>query len=711
MPRSTRTGLATSCRFAAATALLVITAVACKETAPPTLVPPQPSYREDMAAIVRLEDLRVLRDAPESPRDLTAIARRSEARLRGRAAIAMGRVGDPAGRITLEGLLADPEPEVRQSAAFGLGLLGDKAAVPALLTALTSDASPLVRGRAAEALGLIGDPSAAAPIGALVSGVVASGALASVHADDMGWPLAPDVEAFRLGVYALVRLKAADVLLPAILDADGRPRSGWWPVAFALRRTDDPRTLGAQIALLKGDGFYSGAFAAQGLGLSKQPDVAVPPLLEVLALPTVRTAVRLQAVRGLGRLGDPRAIAPLVALLDDRTIEPNLHLEAVAALGALHAAPAVDRLLDRLTDPWPAMRAAAITALAAIDGDAFVQVLSGVDPDPDWTVRAAVVTALGSLGERAPEGAWKPYLDDADTRSWPATMRALAAAKTPDATAAADRLIRARLTQGDAIVRATAASLLADAKPADAVPLLTAAWQAAKGDVEIDARVAILESLIALKAEPAKALLTEALADRDWAVRLKARAMLRTLDPAAAAEATRPAVIRLDLPVYTALGSPTVSPRAYVETSKGTIEIALAVVDAPITTHNFAALADRGFFNGVRIHRVVPDFVVQDGDPRGDGNGGPGYTIRDELNPLPYLRGTVGMALDGADTGGSQWFITHSPQPHLDAKYTVFGNVVNGMDVVDRLQQDDTIIRVRIWDGTQRPSAPTPPTR
>ena len=83
------------------------------------------------------------------------------------------------------------------------------------------------------------------------------------------------------------------------------------------------------------------------------------------------------------------------------------------------------------------------------------------------------------------------------------------------------------------------------------------------------------------------------------------------------------------------------------------------------------ALARKGFFNGLQIHRVVPNFVVQDGDPRGDGEGGPGYTIRDELNERPYLRGTVGMALEWRDTGGSQFFITHSPQPHLDARYTV----------------------------------------
>ena len=129
------------------------------------------------------------------------------------------------------------------------------------------------------------------------------------------------------------------------------------------------------------------------------------------------------------------------------------------------------------------------------------------------------------------------------------------------------------------------------------------------------------------------------------------------------------------------------------------MQIELAVLDAPLTVANFMALARKGFFDGIAMHRVVPDFVVQGGDPRGDGEGSPGYTLRDEINMRPYLRGTVGMALDWEDTGGSQFFITHSPQPHLDGRYTVFGHVLDGMEVVDALRPGDVIRRVRIWDG------------
>jgi cyclophilin family peptidyl-prolyl cis-trans isomerase len=136
--------------------------------------------------------------------------------------------------------------------------------------------------------------------------------------------------------------------------------------------------------------------------------------------------------------------------------------------------------------------------------------------------------------------------------------------------------------------------------------------------------------------------------------------------------------------------------RARIESARGTITLELLGEDAPITVDNFVTLARRGYFRNVRFHRVVPNFVAQDGDPRGDGNGGPGYAIRDELNTRRYSRGAVGMALSGPDTGGSQYFLTLSPQPHLDARYTIFARVVGGWDAMDRLVQGDVIANIVI---------------
>ncbi len=145
---------------------------------------------------------------------------------------------------------------------------------------------------------------------------------------------------------------------------------------------------------------------------------------------------------------------------------------------------------------------------------------------------------------------------------------------------------------------------------------------------------------------------------------------------------------------------------ATVETARGTATLDLDAEEAPMTVESFRALAAKRFFDGIFVHRVVPDFVVQTGDPRGDGSGGPGYAIRDEINPLRYTRGVVGMALSGSDTGGSQWFVTLAPQIHLDGGYTVFGRVSDGMDLFDRTEQDDVLVSVRV---TERPRPARPP--
>jgi len=135
-----------------------------------------------------------------------------------------------------------------------------------------------------------------------------------------------------------------------------------------------------------------------------------------------------------------------------------------------------------------------------------------------------------------------------------------------------------------------------------------------------------------------------------------------------------------------------------IETVRGTIELELVPKSAPQTVNNFVFLAREGFYDGVRFHRVIPDFMIQGGDPTGTGRGGPGYKFGDEFsgNPLKHETGVISMANAGPNTNGSQFFITHSPQPHLNGKHTVFGRVVKGQDVVDAVRANDVMTKVTV---------------
>ncbi|GAB5537003.1 MAG: peptidylprolyl isomerase [Rubricoccaceae bacterium] len=141
--------------------------------------------------------------------------------------------------------------------------------------------------------------------------------------------------------------------------------------------------------------------------------------------------------------------------------------------------------------------------------------------------------------------------------------------------------------------------------------------------------------------------------------------------------------------------------RATISTPKGDIVVDLHPQHAPKTVNNFVVLAKDGFYDGLTFHRVIPNFMVQGGDPTGTGSGGPGYRFEDETqdNPLTHETGVLSMANAGPNTNGSQFFITHAPQPHLNGRHTVFGNVVQGQDVVDAIQQGDTMDSVTISEA------------
>jgi HEAT repeat protein/cyclophilin family peptidyl-prolyl cis-trans isomerase len=667
--------------------------------APIALAPAAPVlslFEQKMSWILKLEDSRSLKDPSAEAADLLKLLADPEARVRRRAALAVGRVGLAAGVAPLVDVLRDGDAEVRQMAAFALGLIGDRSARDPLIAAL-ADSTPLMQGSAAEALGLIGDVAAADPIAKVLTGIVASGAVAQPPAAVDESRRDTPAAVFRLGIFALVRLKAYDQLAAVVVDPSGKPRTSWWPVAFALQRIEDRRAAPALLALARDADPYTRAFAVKGLGALKDRAAAgiIVPLLT-----SGDIGVQVEAIRAAGRIGDVTAAPTLLNLAQRGDITPSVRFEAVTALGSLKAPGVADVLIDLLGDRDPRIRAAALGSAATVAPEDFVTILSSLDPDPDWHVRTALAVLLGTLPRQSALPRLSAMLGDSDDRVIAAVLTSLVKLNAP----AAGDILLDHLKSDDPVVRAAAASGIGDLRLPAGAQALPAAYQFALRDSTYVARAATIEAFSKYGITVARSLLDAALSDKDWAVRVRAAALLKQGDPASdALSRIRPAPTRLAADAYQSpsLTTPKVSTQAFIDTDRGTIQIELAVLDAPLMVDNFITLVKKGFFAKLTFHRVVPDFVVQGGDPRGDGEGGPGYTVRDEINQRPYLRGTVGIALDWADTGGSQFFITHSPQPHLDAKYTVIGRVIAGMDVVDGIQQNDVIRRIRVWDGEQ----------
>jgi HEAT repeat protein len=672
--------------------------------APPA--PPPPTRMDKMTRLVWLEDRRTLGEG-----EMAALLADPDRGVRRRAALAAGRIGDVAAVPALVARLGDSEVEVRQMAAFALGLVGDRAAVDPLLLALKAPEA-VVRGRAAEALGQIGDPRAAAPVAAMVVAALPQDApQVTVRGDDPGSAADPWLEP-RLGLFALARLKDGKAAESALL-LNGRSRFDWWAATYAAMRMESPLLKPVLVAAATSSDPFSRSLAARGLGALKDP-AAAEVVLGLLR--DQEEGVVVQSLRALALLGDARAVPAAAGLL--RSPSGAVRLEALKALAALPADRSLrERVVAEVGSPEPAIRAAALQALARVDREDFALVLSGLDPDPVWSVRAALAEALGEMGSGGTAGAASEtgpsillgMLKDEDPRVLPAVLAALRKARGADA---ADTL-RRHLEHQNMAVRVAAVEGLAALKVPGLPGLLSGAYRRALSDPEPDVRLAAVDAWAEAKDAPARSALKAAVAeDPVRVVRARAAAALRALGeaapPVAPEERERPYVdYRAAMAPYDAQPDvPVFTPRVFLHTRHGRIEIHLNIVEAPLASASFLDLARRGFFNGLAFHRVVPDFVIQGGDPRGDGNGGPGYLLRCEIGQRPYGRGTVGMALSGKDTGGSQFFVTHVPTPHLDGRYTVLGWVAAGMDAVDKVRQGDVIERVEVWDRASAGYAP-----
>lgn len=683
-------------------------------------------------SIVRAEDER------RFSAELAALFSDKRAAVRKRAALAAGRIGDERAVSSLAILLAnDKALAVRAMAAFALGETESVSAAEPLLTSLRrGDEAPAVRARVVEALGKVG---AALPEKETERKRVIGEALLNVLSLEAGPGMKRQRDVVLEGLTATLRVRpvnAGAVVAVFLTDPDARIRADAGNTLTRLKAKEG----GDQLrAMLTGETDPDArANAARALGAAENKDAF--EVLLTRSTSDVDARVRVSALRAVGALKDPRAAVPLLQrgsalLINYRAAKARGVTQPVELNELLEVATALSRVLPNtgdaraigwlreLRDAQECIDPETEIAFARIAPSAYMRdkPFTRFADEPtrvwlfsDWRRASSLAQGLneiaGITAEQAGNGViglhadaqlfLRAMLDDSrlPALATPDTLRALAALKPNDL----GELLRKQMSAGDVIVRATSAELLGELPPdtTNSVVLVEALGVAMKDELN-DAALAVLDALGKQKLPAAIGSIKTALESPDYLLRRRAAALLNAND--AGDFSVRVATVasrNTDADYQRALARKNGHVRALVKTEKGEFTIELLPEDAPLTVDNFVQLARRGFFNSISFHRVVPNFVIQDGDPRGDGNGGPGYQIRCEMNEVEYGRGAVGMALSGKDTGGSQWFVTHSPQPHLDGGYTVFGKVADkDMPVVDSIVRGDKIVSITILEG------------
>lgn len=649
-----------------------------------------PALVEALAPILMTEDRREL-----NPAILAPALEHPEVRVRRAAVLAVGRIGDPDGVMFLVPRLQDLDPSLIADVFFAMGLLRDPRAVGPMLDRLRSGDSLDVAAtqEAAIALARIGGPTAIAALTEIVGG--GGGQLSRARREEMLLPAM--LESWRLGRDAPV-----SALLPYAEDRDTDRR---WRALFTLGRVQAPaaaelvlRAARDRVGLIRETVLKTLTRRyADSTGLDAT--VVINELRR--AINDQERGVRINALAALATFKDSTSVDRIAPLLNDP--DHNVRVAAASALGASGGSAAVTALTAvfamRGTN-W-ALEHAALDALTRVDTAAFSQHIERWLTAEDPLSRAVALQLVARIRPSTSD-AFRRGLADRDPRVRSAALTAWAAAGEVHRGEAA-AVGRAALRDSDPLVRRAAIGALDPANEPSDIDLMAGLW----GRADLDTREAIIIALGTLAKQQPELLATLASPTRRVLIDRPAEASLRAL-----AGRVFPALGDRWAPIHPVETGRTLedyrgivrtfvlaqdNPQVVIEVEgRGNISVELFPREAPLTVANFLQLVGRGYFNGNRWHRVVPNFVVQDGDRTGLGNGGPGWAIRDEINRRQYDIPMLGMALSGPNTGGSQWFINLSPQPHLNGQYTIFGRVTGTYGPLKRVLQGDVIRTIRL---------------
>jgi len=614
--------------------------------------------------------------------------------VRHRAALALARLDKPdAFPLIANRLEVERDPRVMEMLIFALGQIENQKAIP-LLRVLKGHENEGIRAAAIEALGKLKDPTQTSAIVEVLNNDSSS----LVRAEAC-------LALFRLGTWRENLSKAlppevlktrTDALTSTLIsDPSAEVR---WRAAYALSEIQDPAAATALIDAMDDLNVWVRTFSARALGTLTPTDKSGIQDALIGGSESRDWPLAVESVKSLKNFNDLRTAVRLIQLLSPGVT--NTHVRAAAA-----------RTLGFITDgeesTVKALRQAAYDFSLAVEGEAIVGLgalgaLTSNGPflehilnhqNPHLRAKAAEAAALMK------EDGVDTLIELAEDRSVKVRVQALDGLKLfPQYPDEIVPLAEDALTYNDMALSYAAADLLGAFEARDSVPLLKKAYVLSRSPSAEngETRLKLLETIIALEQPIDETFLWGAFNDDDYQIRKTAANALSSLpgvvaepDPSRPKPHVRPLVGEDYL-------SDSPNPLAHVFTEKGEFWIELYADMAPFHVKSFITLAREGIYRNLKFHRVVSNFVVQGFDPRGDGWGRNNIVLRDEINRVAFTRGTVGMPNSGPDSGGCQIFITHCPTPHLDGRYTVFGRIIKGMNVVDALQVGDRVLKVII---------------
>ncbi len=608
---------------------------------------------------------------------------------------------------TLHNYLKDDDPQVRERAALAIGRIGGKDGAQLIFDLISNDESIDVAATAAFAIGLTGEkefslklleiaydlPGQVAAPAVLSAGRLADSTMKEMHLMLESYFTHPSPEVRESACYAVYLSKA--VLAPAkMFDL------------FNVEPDDDVRIAAlyslARMGVIQAEAIYEDylsdadpfvrSISVRGLSFATSEEST-----HLLAIASNDTdpGVAASALAALGKRKTKEAQKQLLKKLELEE-DPKLIVTIFEGLRAQNNDGAVDAAYQIIeSNPLNYVVAAAVLYLTEFQKDRAVDLIDSLMRTEDQYLKAACAEAYGMVERNTVVPRLSKLFIDKNPSVRAAAFNSLMKVDKENQNYYIDQA----LSDSDEVVMASAISKISDLKLSEHLPKLLEISIASK-NVKIDVRRALVDAASAfLKINPqdsiARELLLNGAIDPEYAVRRDAAAVYKSVLGEERDEIIRHPFTRIsEGTLEDSFEQFQSNPHATIFTNRGQIDIELYFKEAPLTVLNFMQLAKDGFYDGLRFHRVVPNFVAQGGDPRGDGWGGPNYFIRCEYSDLPYKRGALGIATSGKDTGGSQFFITLSPQPHLEARYTVFGQVISGMQFADDIVIGDTIEKI-----------------